>query len=848
MSTDISSSLETFFSNAESPILFTGAGVSARAGLPTWEGLINRMADAMQATDPLTTQMIKQAVAEKELTNAVEYFNLSKKMLEGDKRELLKHLLSNYDVAKIEPIGKLPFQGCLTTNFDKSILDAIARGKGRSASDYKYGDASFKQAQWDTDLFVARIHGAVENPSSIVLTEHQFDALLKDDTYLQLLQNCFTHRNVLFLGFSFYDPAIKHIFLELERLYGPATPGRHMAIVPSDIDSDFLRKASRLNIDVVKYDSSNYHAALWDAIAAFRVPIAGLSAPDSRDPLMPAKFFLAACYARAKTDGHMRALREAVTEGIVAALLQEVAPGALSRTEILDRIRLSVGLKKADSERFLDKSLRSLAESGLCRRMRSEAVTKFAWIGGATDNDTLSADIAYLSRSIVHRASVQEGWQISPEMGDKITSVVDTLVRTRGWDLGAAFAAGRPPEPVAITSLLADRKFDFSGLDQERLRRILTLMIQNPTAEESRVLGDLGRASFAIEMAFQSPRTTLLHEATLPQRIYLDASVLLPALVEGHPYSKPYRQAIARLQEAASSAAFDLRLRVSYPYLNEIISHRRNAENYSREFGADFAAGAERDALYHGASNTNVFVGAYACWLEENESVDFPDFLKLVAPYTTEAELKRYLVLQGFEVVNHPKTVGYAKLYSALEREYSSSLTNGKTPLLIEHDALQLALLQEDIDAGRRVIFVSADRKLRDITGKVCSVEVANAMVSNVGLLQFIELMLGGLSEGAGITELMWSMRISDGAMAVRSHYVNLALREYDDAMALALPDVVDSCVQATTAALSRGGKSLDTEEPRARADAFRILGGLEKDFFQKMDKEVNKLRNRLNE
>lgn len=848
MSADISSNLETFFSTAENPILFTGAGVSARAGLPTWEDLIKKMADAMQAFDPLTTQMIKQALLDKELTNAVEYFNLSKKMLEGDKRALLKGLLSNYDATKIESIGKLPFSGCLTTNFDKSILDVIAKSKGRSASDYKYGDASFKQAQWDTNLFVARIHGAVENPSSIVLTEHQFDELLKDETYLQLLQNCFAHRNVLFLGFSFYDPAIKHVFHELDRLHGPATPGRHMAVVPSDIDSDFLRKAHRLNIEVVRYDSSDHHASLWNAITKFCLPISRSPAPDSRDPLTPAKSFLAACYARAKTDGHMRALREAVTEGIVAALLQDVAPSALSRTELLDRVRLSVGLKKADSEGFVDKSLRSLGESGLCRRMKSNGVTKFAWIGEVADTETLSADITYLSKCIVHRASVQEGWQVSSTVAEKITAVVDTLVRTRGWDLGAAFAAGRPPEPVTITSLLADRTFDFSGLDQERLSRILTLMIQSPTPEESRVLGDLGRASFAIEMAFQSPLTTLLHEATLPQRIYLDASVLLPALVEGHPYSKPYLQAITRLKETASAAAFDLRLRVSHPYLNEIISHRRYAESYHRELGVDFTEGAKRDALYHGASNTNVFVGAYACWLEKHGPIDFLEFLSRVAPYSTETELKKYLFRQGFEVIAPAKTVAYSKLYGALEREYSSLLAKGKTPLLIEHDALQLALLQEDIDAGRRAIFVSADRRLREIAGKVCSPEVANAMVSNVGLLQFIELMLGGLPEGSGITELLWSMRISDEATAVRSHYVNLALREYSDAMALALPNVVENCVQATTAALSRGGRSLDAEEPGARADAFKTLGGLEKDFFQKMDTEVSKLRDRLDE
>ena len=101
-------------------------------------------------------------------TLAVGYFKLSSGMVEGEKQKLLVRLLSSIDASTIVPIAQLPLRGCLTTNFDRSILDGIAAGRHVAARDYRLGDASFKQAQWQEGLFVARVHGATEAPELIV--------------------------------------------------------------------------------------------------------------------------------------------------------------------------------------------------------------------------------------------------------------------------------------------------------------------------------------------------------------------------------------------------------------------------------------------------------------------------------------------------------------------------------------------------------------------------------------------------------------------------------------------------------------------------------------------------------
>ena len=111
MPNPISEALRLFFDDAKYPIVFTGAGVSARAGLPTWGKLIERLAEGIRGSDPLVTQIMYERAREGYYTNAVDVFNSSPKMLAGEKQKLLQSLLSKFDVNPILPVAGLPVRG-----------------------------------------------------------------------------------------------------------------------------------------------------------------------------------------------------------------------------------------------------------------------------------------------------------------------------------------------------------------------------------------------------------------------------------------------------------------------------------------------------------------------------------------------------------------------------------------------------------------------------------------------------------------------------------------------------------------------------------------------------------------
>lgn len=843
----VADALNKFFETSADPVLFTGAGVSMLAGLPDWKRLLAQMAESVRAADALTANQITQCIAKGNLTKAADYFWLCDEVLEGDKSSTLKSIFARYNSAPLQPLASLPFKSVLTTNFDRSINDAIAVAKKHAPIDYRLGDASFSTAIWETELYVARIHGCAEVPQKMILSESQFEKLLDDDQYIELLSQTFLRKNVLFLGFSFYDPAIKYVLDQIDKRHGPASPGRHLSILPEDNAAELIQKANRLNIKVVKYSIADNHKALWDGIDQYAN---SLSKKPSRavvavsQPYSVTKQYLAACYARGSIVSEHTPLREIVIEGILSALFQEAYPKSLNNADINEKVRKALGLKGNEVEQLVDSALKELIASKLIRKHHEEGTKgiRFAWIGAPEVVSTLDNALETLKTNICDRAHVQEGWKPPKHVEDVISDFLKEVVHRRGWDLGAAFAAGKAPDNFSFRPVLVECADRLSAFDLQRLERTVESLFQHPTVREAALLGDLGRISFAVELAFQAPRTTLIHKATLPRRIYFDANLLLPMFIEGHPHFETYSNALAQLKAASTRAGIKLQLIAYRGYLNEMISHKNAAIAYMEEAGEDFERLARSDAIYHGPGNINVFIGAYVTSVVNGHAKGFDNFLKQVAPYSSETELCRWIEKHGFLVVKAPKTVPYSKIYGVLEQCNALKLTNGKGPILIEHDALQLSLLYEDFQKGIPGLFVTADRQLYEAILRTDFGHLAEGMVSHVGIVQLVDLLVGLKGDERVLGELLWSSKVSERSQRIRSYLTLEALSKYDEALAMTMHEVVETQSDVIARQMEQDGNDLEATEPKARIKALRSLGAFEENFFAGMSEAIKKL------
>ena len=86
------------------------------------------------------------------------------------------------------------------------------------------------------------------------LSKEHFALLPKDESYVGFLEHLFTRRQVLFIGYSFLDPAIKTVLSSVRARTHSMHAQEHWAFVPNNASSDFISELNVHSIRVVKYD------------------------------------------------------------------------------------------------------------------------------------------------------------------------------------------------------------------------------------------------------------------------------------------------------------------------------------------------------------------------------------------------------------------------------------------------------------------------------------------------------------------------------------------------------------------------------------------------------------------
>ena len=173
--------------------VFFGAGVSAAAGLPTWEQLVGELAERSGLPEELRQGLSRLPPQDAAALLARE---LGRAQLEAYVEErfgpgiyALAHAL----------IADLPVQEFVTTNYDP-LVEQAAADVGRSVRVLPFEEAE-PGAPW-----LLKLHGDAAHPESIVLTREEY--LEFGDTRAALagvLHSLLLTRHVLFVGTSMLD-------------------------------------------------------------------------------------------------------------------------------------------------------------------------------------------------------------------------------------------------------------------------------------------------------------------------------------------------------------------------------------------------------------------------------------------------------------------------------------------------------------------------------------------------------------------------------------------------------------------------------------------------------------------
>lgn len=851
--TEIAETIQNFLASSKNPALFAGAGVGVRAGLPTWPQFMEHLATVAKMYDPLTGDLIHQRIASGHLLSAAVVYKTCPQIPIGELYEQLGlPFRSPSSPEKLNALVSLPFIAIFTTNYDRSLHDAYASVTGKSPITVELNDPTMIRAPYLTDFYIARIHGRSEVPNTIAFSEDDYKRLDENECYIDFVRHILTRYSCLFLGFSFVDPAIENILRTIETRLSPNFPKLHLAVLPTGSGGKLKSELARFNIRVKEYDADNQHSLLWEGITlASRsfVQDQKTERQKANFPLNTVRQFVATSYARAKLEVELQPLRDIVIDGIVLDILNGAKDKGSTILTVSNTLQHLLSLPEKQSRDLVQRRIEVLSGHGLCQ-VRGKTISP-----NLEESITLAEDIKILVDGVINRAEVREGQLFASQFRKIAAQCVEETLLVRSWDLGAHYAGAINGEMPSILSTveLSVEKYGPKLSPQQKTGLAMACydLFQNPDEIESEILAELGRVAFALQLVINNPCSIMAHQVVLPEHVYLDASFVMPAEVEGHPYKPLYSDALNRFREASKAAGITANVAIADEFLNEIISHRAIALREIQGLSLGNSETIDDYILYQGIENVNVFIGAFAHWvgrLEKNES--FEEFLKTAAPYNSEKELSTFLGNREIQTLSLSFRPGYEmdlyyKIKRALNDAYEADthhVYERKESVLIEHEVRQLTKLTLDLVSGLRPLFVTADMRLRRLaTGPVLG-KAGMAIISHRGLVQLIDMLIGVKSDPVVTARLFWGSVVTDDSVLIRDYLVTKALSYRDEAMTMSLPEVLQNIVPKEVEAAKREKISLfPGSGTNNKIRRVRFLSNVENRFYANMAEVIHK-------
>lgn len=258
---------------------------------------------------------------------------------------------------------------------------------------------------------------------------------------------------------------------------------------------------------------------------------------------------------------------------------------------------------------------------------------------------SLSEQTKFLSQAVLRRARLRTGAAVDPGLAEPLGQALLDLFIARAWDLAAHFVQARSGALHGVDAAVS-RVLESITLPQSiatQLKDSVIELLTRPDSREAEVLAELGRLSFAVQLALGDSRTTFSYSLSVPQRIYWDASVLMAAIVAGHPLQSVFQPVLERLRSATRESGGQVAIIAPLEFLNEVVTHRQNAIRELESRKLDNPDNLAREAIVFGMENLNVFVGAYATEVgRPKKKIQFQEFLRRVAPYDDEKQLREF--------------------------------------------------------------------------------------------------------------------------------------------------------------------------------------------------------------
>ena len=283
----------------EETVLFIGSGISTWSGLPSWTGLIEELAQFIEASGA-KADLVRAEAQKGDLLQAASYGfeQLTEQQIGKFIRDACRYGVAEpHEIhRKIVSLGPRYF---VTTNYDNLIEKSLDKWR----PDQSYRSVTNRQLTETAEIvqaratdFIFKPHGDAADSDSIILTQEQYRQLLPQGerhAALESLKTLLVTRPVVYFGFGLRDPDFLYVQDILANIYKGGIRD-HYAIMAdiSDAERDYWRR--NYGIHLVSYtttelpDKTRDHVALLTLLDRFLEKEPGSSTAVDFDPDTPA--------------------------------------------------------------------------------------------------------------------------------------------------------------------------------------------------------------------------------------------------------------------------------------------------------------------------------------------------------------------------------------------------------------------------------------------------------------------------------------------------------------------------------------------------------------------------------
>lgn len=720
---DFKRQIEVLFNNlgdVKKLVFLAGAGISASAGYPLWEA---------------GTKFALDEAKKKGLTRGTTLYG-EEKLKAGlfyDVFDILQRELTEpafYELAVsafggVHPpseihhmLVRIDCRGIITTNFDECLLTACVQERGYPPiNEIQYAMATDK-------FFVVKPHGTILTPRTMVLSSSDWQKVENNSAYKDLLSQTVSNSQVLFLGYSMRDPDFNRLWDRIlrERIF------RATAVCCCAEGSlpDARREELRVrNVQVIEFPDDGSFGFVADVLRAIlkEQQEASPRAVARKTEGVPHELerYLALCMQFSPTQKGGMVL---VAKALALEVCSQSKVDAIASEDVLVHVFATLGQDSQAVRNAALTALRELDSSGFVvlegetLRLNRGPLNRVA----AEVKNLADAEQRWV-REAVHEQQRALGVSFDSSDEGRLVLILDRVLAEMGRAVAELVLFNRSPrdESQRIDSAVDEFCTSTDCRDRKELyARTVKRMLFEPADKEEDVLFKKLQAYFIASAYLMNPTSEkLLAQYAHDHKVYLDSSIILPALASGHPSNKIYRNLLHR------TSSLGMRLRATMDMLNEVWANIRSAISAFQEFSrteTPLLDVLEAYVSVQGPGNGNVFIEGFLSRLRLDAKHTPMDYMLAILgsdPLRVREQDVVRTVSETFGIESD--SLKAEEVASARIDPIAASIEHlrkfggrFKSRLLCEHEARQFYLIhlrrEQNPELSSKIWFVTTDR------------------------------------------------------------------------------------------------------------------------------------------